>query len=57
MSVPDRAAASPHPLDDPALRAAQQQRLSKLREELEAEGADGRATYEALRREAETWPE
>jgi hypothetical protein len=57
VSAPDRAVALPHPGDDPVLREAQQQRLSELREKLEDEGADGRATYEALRREAETWPE
>lgn len=57
MGVPDRTAALPHPVDDPTIRAAQQQRLSKLLEELEAEGVDGQAAFEALQRQADTWPE
>jgi hypothetical protein len=47
----------PQPADDPQLRDVQRKRLTKLRDELVAEGADGAPHLTKLQVRADTWPE
>jgi hypothetical protein len=47
----------PQPADDPQLRDVQRERLTKLRDELVAEGADGAPHLTKLQACADTWPE
>lgn len=47
----------PQPADDPQLRDAQRQRLTKLRDELVTEGADSAQHLTELQARADTWSE
>lgn len=46
-----------HPADDRKLRDAQRDRLTRLRDELVAEGADPSKLLPELQRRADAWPE
>lgn len=46
-----------HPVDDPRNRAAQQERLQRLHDELVVEGADDTTELDRLRGLADNWPE
>lgn len=47
----------PQPADDPQLRDAQRERLTKLHDDLVDEGADGAPHLTKLQARADTWPE
>lgn len=60
MDAMNTAVANPvesQPADDAGLRDAQRARLSRLRDELVAEGADGTKCLPELQARADAWPE
>jgi hypothetical protein len=56
MSSPEAAPVITHPVDDPGLRAAQQERLRRLHDELVAEGADNTKDFDQLLERSGDWP-
>jgi len=57
MNTAVATSAQPQPVDDAGLRDAQRARLSQLRHELVAEGADATKCLPELQARADTWPE
>lgn len=57
MGPPEVEPVFAHPVDDPRLRAAQQERLRRLHDELVAEGADDAKGFDWLLERSADWPE
>ena len=58
MGSPEASSPTLHPVDDPATRAKQQQRLRDLADALAEEGAElDQQALDALRARADGWPE
>ncbi len=57
MGPPEAIPVAGHPVDDPQVRAAQQERLRRLHDELVAEGADDARGFDQLLERSADWPE
>jgi hypothetical protein len=57
MSPSEPSPIAAHPVDDPAKRGAQQDRLRRLHDELVAEGADDSEEFDRLLEQSDNWPE